>query len=144
MSNKVESSATFRVPPRVLYNSFLDESDLTRLSLGSKCLMDPKEGGKFSLYNGSVEGTNISLNKNTRIEQNWRFSSWEEGVYSKVVIEFRPLIGEDDCTEVVLVQTGIPSLDKFGNPGCLEQCMLGWERNFWDRFEKIMGYPKFK
>lgn len=39
MTNKVESTATFRVPPRVLYGSFLDEQDLTRLSLGSKCVM---------------------------------------------------------------------------------------------------------
>ncbi|KAF7456248.1 activator of hsp90 atpase 1 family protein [Cryptosporidium felis] len=144
MSNKIESRAVFRVPARVLYNSFLDGQDLTRLSLGSKCEMDPKEGGRFSLYNGSVEGQNVKLEKDLRIEQRWRFSSWEQGVYSKVVIEFRPLLGEEDCTEVLLVQSEIPSLDKFGNPGCPQQCLAGWEGNFWERFEKVMGFPKFK
>ncbi|KAH8740181.1 hypothetical protein FG386_001842 [Cryptosporidium ryanae] len=137
----IESSVSFRVPPRILYECFLSENDLTRLSLGSKCQM---EGGKFTLYNGSVEGENIKLDKDSKIVQKWRFSSWEEGVYSKVSIEFRPIIGEDDCTEVLLIQSDIPALDRYGNPGCSEQCLVGWERNFWDRFEKVMGFPKLK
>lgn len=55
MSNKVESTATFRVPPRVLYNSFLDEQDLNRLSLGSKCIMV-----SFIIKNNIVGSTNIN------------------------------------------------------------------------------------
>ena len=86
----------------------------------------------------------MKLVKDSRIEQKWRFSSWEDDIYSKVIIEFRPLVGEDDCTEICLVQSDIPSLDKFGNPGCSQQCLAGWQGNFWDRFEKIMGFPKFK
>ncbi|EEA06533.1 uncharacterized protein CMU_010250 [Cryptosporidium muris RN66] len=140
----ISSKAYFRVPPSILYQSMLDERELTRLALGSPCKMDASIGGKFSLYNNYVEGEIEYLEPSRKIVQKWRCNSWKPDVYSKVTIEFLDIIGETDCTEIVLKQTSIPSLDKFGNPGCSDQCLIGWESNFWDRFEKVLGYPRLK
>ena len=50
--------------------------------------MDVREGGKFSLYGGTVEGEYVLLKPFEKIKQKWRFSSWEDGIYSEVTLKF--------------------------------------------------------
>ena len=46
----IESRVSFRVPSKVLYECFLNENDLTRLSLGSKCEMVSSDSFSFILF----------------------------------------------------------------------------------------------
>ncbi len=42
--------------------------------------LEPKEGGKFSLFDGHITGEFIQLHSNQKIVQKWRTSSWPEGL----------------------------------------------------------------
>ena len=50
-------------------------------------MIEARAGGKFSWFNGSVVGEFVDLDRDKRIEMKWRFSSWKEGVFSKVDID---------------------------------------------------------
>jgi activator of HSP90 ATPase len=50
----------------------------------SHATADPRVGGAFSLYGGSVTGTYRELEKPRRLVQEWRFSNWVDGMVSKV------------------------------------------------------------
>lgn len=45
-------------------------------------------GGEFSIFDGSVMGTNVDLQPGKLIVQKWRFGSWPDGVFSTVYLSF--------------------------------------------------------
>jgi activator of HSP90 ATPase len=69
-----------------------------------------REGERFSLFGGRVEGRQIELVRGKRVVQAWRFGSghpdpWEAGVYSIVRFTLRR---QGDATRVVIDHDGIP------------------------------------
>ena len=46
--------------------------------------MEPKAGGRFSIYGGSVEATFTALEEPSQINMDWRFRNWPDGSVSKV------------------------------------------------------------
>ena len=42
--------------------------------------------GEFSIFDGSVTGTNLELQEGKLIVQRWRFGSWNDGVQSTVSV----------------------------------------------------------
>uniref|UniRef100_A0A0G4IAE6 Activator of Hsp90 ATPase homologue 1/2-like C-terminal domain-containing protein n=1 Tax=Chromera velia CCMP2878 TaxID=1169474 RepID=A0A0G4IAE6_9ALVE len=139
---EVKSSQEFLVPARVLYSSLLDQRDLLRMSRGAPAEIQPEVGFKFSLFGGSITGENIELVPNEKIVQKWRFADWPDDCASTVVITFKPT-GEESAV-VELCQTGVPEADKFDQGGVVERVREGWQTNFWDRMEQMLGYPKRK
>lgn len=89
----------------------------------------PEEGGAFMMYGGSLHGTYEELVPPNRIVQKWRFSSWEDGVFSKVVIAIEET--EPGNTVVKLVQTGLPESDKYGNEDVYDTTEKGWKVRGW-------------
>jgi activator of HSP90 ATPase len=89
MVKSVETSRTFLVPSRVLYSAFLDSKDLSRM-LMSPASIEPQVGGSFSYFNGGVSGSVVELDPNSKIIQKWRFSQWEDDIFSFLEISFVP------------------------------------------------------
>jgi len=87
-------------------------------------------GGEFEMFGGNVVGTQVCLDPNKKIEQNWRFQSWPEKHYSHLTIEFHD---QGSSTKLVLSQTGVPSSDYDRTRG-------GWEEYFWSRIKAICGW----
>eukprot|EP00238_Polyblepharides_amylifera_P008923 CAMPEP_0196581100 /NCGR_PEP_ID=MMETSP1081-20130531/32395_1 /TAXON_ID=36882 /ORGANISM="Pyramimonas amylifera, Strain CCMP720" /LENGTH=334 /DNA_ID=CAMNT_0041901201 /DNA_START=104 /DNA_END=1105 /DNA_ORIENTATION=+ len=85
---------------------------------------DPRPGGKFSMFEGSVHGVNVEMVPGQKLVQQWRFTNWPEDCYSTVTITFKE--PEPGNTIVALLQTGIPDEDKFGNHNVLDQTEHGW------------------
>ena len=53
--------------------------------------IDPKAGGKFEIWDGSIVGQTLELNSKTRrVVQNWRYDNWPKDYFSKITIEFMP------------------------------------------------------
>lgn len=46
--------------------------------------VEPKVGGRFSIYDGSVEAIFTALDAPSQIAMDWRFKNWPEGCVSKV------------------------------------------------------------
>jgi len=82
------------------------------------------------MFVGNVVVTQITLEPNRKIEQNWRFKSWPENLYSNVQLEFTDLGGS---TKLTLIQSGVPSND-------FDRTKSGWEEYFWTRIRGICGW----
>ena len=50
--------------------------------------VEPKVGGKFSIYGGSVEATFTALEEPSQIDMDWRFRNWPDGTLSKVCADY--------------------------------------------------------
>ena len=46
--------------------------------------VEPRPGGAFSIYGGSVEATFTDMEAPNRLALDWRFKSWPDGATSKV------------------------------------------------------------
>ena len=138
MTRTIETSITFNVPAKVLYNAFLDSRDLSKMIL-SPAEISPVVGGEFKFFNGGVSGTITKLMPESSITENWRFSQWSEGVFSLLELSFIPLGAQK--TRLSVTQSGIPETDAHGN---LEQDQLvlsGWKDKFFVGIEKVLGFP---
>merc|ERR1712008_166126 len=97
-----------------------------------------KVGGVFKFFGGSIEGGFVTLKEHSQIVQKWRFSDWEEGVYSTVTID---LSAPDGSTcHMKLTHTGIPEADKFGNGSVPMKVEEGWKRHFWTPISQTLGF----
>lgn len=62
--------------------------------------VEPKVGGKFSIYEGSVDATFTALEAPSQIGMDWRFKSWPDGCVSKVCCY---------CSDVSLPRESFPA-----------------------------------
>jgi uncharacterized protein YndB with AHSA1/START domain len=74
---------------------------------GQPAQITDREGEKFSLFGGRVEGRQIELVPGERVVQAWRFGSahpseWEPGIYS--IVRFT-LVAEGQATRFVIDHT---------------------------------------
>jgi len=91
--------------------------------------VDPEPGGKFSLFDGNVTGTFVSIRED-EIKQRWRFKSWPEEHYSDVTLLLEE---KEDHTLVILEQTGIPSSD-------FERTENGWKQMYFHSIKQTFGF----
>lgn len=116
----------FTVPPRMMAYT------------QSPAEAQPQPGGRFSMYGGSVQGVFRELSQNTRLLLDWRFSNWEEGVYSRVELRFEE--PDKGNTLVTLTQTGIPDADAYGHHDVVGVTETGWRQQVFDRIRRVFGY----
>ena len=83
---------------RALTNPFTIE-----LWSGHPAIMSAEEGFEFSLWDGDINGRNLKMIPNERIEQEWYFENQEPP--SVVTIQLRP---SKAGTSVELIHTNIP------------------------------------
>ncbi|SCP04302.1 activator of Hsp90 ATPase, putative [Plasmodium ovale] len=140
MSFQIEQE--YYVPPEDLFSAFTDAHTLTRLSRGSLAESDPKVGGKFTLFGGSICGEYILIDKPQKIVQKWKFRDWKETDYSTVTLEFKSI--KENHTLLKLKHENIPLTNKYSEGGVLERCKNGWSEIFLHNIEIILGYPKKK
>lgn len=88
--------------------------------------MDDKPGTKFTLWGGDIHGTNIRMDKNKIIEQDWYGGNWEEP--SRVRCQFLPA---GDKTKVILFQENIPDEE-------LDDIDDGWRQYYMGPLKKYL------
>ncbi|KAL4435457.1 hypothetical protein ABPG77_006219 [Micractinium sp. CCAP 211/92] len=98
----------------------------------------PQPGGRFAMFGGSVQGTYRELEQDARLVLDWRFSNWEEGVFSRVELRFEE--PDKGNTLVTLKQTGIPDADAYGNHDVVGVTEAGWRQQVFDRIRRVFGY----
>jgi activator of HSP90 ATPase len=89
---------------------YLTNGDIFSAATGMPARVSDREGDRFSLFGGRVEGRQIELVPRERVVQAWRFGGghpdvWEPGLYSIVRFTLR---AEGDATRFVIDHTGIP------------------------------------
>jgi activator of HSP90 ATPase len=113
--------------PEELYAALVNPFAIS-LWTGAEAVMKEEVGSKFSLFDGDIEGVNISFDRNHQIVQEWFFGDQEEK--SIVTITLRP---DRHFTKIELHHSNIPdeAYDDMSN---------GWDAYYFgglkDFFEK--------
>jgi len=111
-----------------VYNSMTNPGMVNAIMPGS--VISPSEGSSFSLLGGMITGENVKLVPGTKIVQKWRFSSWPEGHFSTVTMDFEEI---EEVTVLSLLQTNVPADEA-------DKTSEGWQRNIWGRAKVMFGF----
>jgi len=103
-----------------VYEVLLDSDKHARLT-DSDAEIDPRKGGKFSIFDGYATGSIINLKPYLLIEQTWRADDWPEGHLSKIKFD---LSNNHQGTQIKFTQTNIPE-------GREPEYEAGWDDFYW-------------
>ena len=123
----IKQTVTFKTTPHEIYEALMDSRKHSKFTEG-KVSISKKVGGKFSISDGYIEGTNLELVPDEKIVQSWRASDWQEGHYSKVT--FKPSKVEKG-TRLDFTQTGVPE-DQY------ENISQGWKDYYWKPMKEFL------
>ncbi|KAJ6262796.1 hypothetical protein Dda_1353 [Drechslerella dactyloides] len=101
----INDSFEFQTSAEQLYQTFVDPQMVAAFTRSSPQLFEPKQGGRYRLFGGNVEGEFVTLTPPQQIEQKWRLSSWPTGHFSTMSMAFDQ---GQDSTKLRLSWTGVP------------------------------------
>lgn len=123
----VRQTAFFNATPHEVYEMLMDSKRHSEFS-EAKARISRNVGGRFTAYDGWIEGTNTKLAKDKMIIQRWRGADWPPGHFS--VATFK-LVKKGNGTELKFSQSGVP-IDKF------KDISEGWKEFYWRRMKKML------
>lgn len=78
MSQSFEISAVIPATPQEVYDAWLDGDEHAAMT-GGEATCDATVGGRFTAWDGYIEGKNLELEPGRRIVQSWRTSEFSTG-----------------------------------------------------------------
>ena len=117
----IKQEVHFDAKPQEVYEAYTDAKKHAEFT-GTKVVFEKKVGGKFSAWDGDLEGENIELVDGKKIVQKWRSDDWPEGHCSTLTLG---LEAEGDGTKLTLTQDNVPD-DKF------DDINSGWRQYYWE------------
>lgn len=102
---RIEQTYVIEAPLSEVWQAFVDPNIIKKWG-GGPAKMNEKEGAKFTLWGGSIYGTNIKVIPNKLLEQDWTSGKWEKP--SHAVFEFSE---SNKKTTIKLTHTNIPDYD---------------------------------
>jgi activator of HSP90 ATPase len=123
----VKQTVTFRASPHDIYEALMDSRKHAQFT-GDRASISRKVGGKFSVFDGYSEGTNLELVPDKKIVQTWRASDWQEGHYSKVTFLLKEIAGG---TRLTFTQTGVPTEQ-------YDDITQGWRDYYWAPMKEML------
>jgi activator of HSP90 ATPase len=123
----VKQTVTFKASPHDVYEALMDSKKHAKFT-GDKASISRKVGGKFSVFDGYSEGTNLELIADNKIVQTWRASDWPEGHYSKATFSLKEIEGG---TRLTFTQTGVPT-DQYAD------ISQGWRDYYWAPLKEML------
>ena len=127
----IRQLVTFKASPHDVYEMLMDSKKHAAFT-GDDAEIDRKVGGRFSVWGGYIDGTNLELVPDRKIVQSWRGSDWPEGHYSQVVFDLKE---KDGVTTLNFEQTGVP--EEF-----YEDIAQGWHDYYWQPMQDMLKNPK--
>ncbi len=118
---------TLKTSPHEVYEMLMDAKKHASFTQ-STAVISRKVGGKFSIYDGSLTGTNLELVPDEKIVQSWRSDDWPEGHFSKATFAMK---GLDGATRLTFTQTGVP--EEF-----YEDIKQGWHDYYWTPMKQTL------
>ncbi|KAK9612768.1 Co-chaperone [Aspergillus fumigatus] len=104
----VTASDEFRTTAEEMYTTFTDPQRIAAFTRGAPRQFDGAQvGGKFSIFDGNVNGEFVKLDKPKQIVQKWRLAQWPEGHFSTLEINFDQN-DVDAVTQMRVTWTGVP------------------------------------
>lgn len=122
----ITQSYTIHAPRHLVWRALV-EPELIEAWGGGPVIMNDHEGSAFSMWGGSVHGTNTHIVDDELLEQDW-YSGDDWPHASKVTIE---LEDEDDGTLVTLTQHDVPASE-------IDDVDDGWHEYFFGPLQKLV------
>ena len=105
MRESIRVSAVIPVKRRKLYRGWLDSKEHSAFT-GAKAHVVSRVGGRFSAWDGYIEGKTLELEAGRKIVQSWRSSDFPaESADSRLVVSFRDVPGG---TKITIYHSEIP------------------------------------
>ncbi|CAJ1908110.1 unnamed protein product [Sphenostylis stenocarpa] len=133
----ISMTERFNCRAKDLFEILMDENRWKGFTQ-SNARISKEVGGEFSIFDGSVCGTNLELQEGKLIVQKWRFGSWNDGVQSTVRLVFEE--PEAGVTVVKLTHTDVPEEDRYGNATVVENTERGWRDLIFQRIRAVFGF----
>jgi len=106
MSEELRLSAVFPVSGQLLYTAWMSTRGHSAFT-GSKAVVDPVRGGKFTAWDGYISGSNVETEPFVRAVQRWRCMDFpDDGPDSRLEILFED---EKRGALLTLIHTGLPA-----------------------------------
>ena len=123
----IRQSVTFKATPHEVYEALMDSSKHAEFT-GSKAEISRVVGGKFTAYDGDIDGVNLDLVLDEKIVQSWREGDWPDGHYSKATFMLTPA---KNGTRLAFTQSGVPE-------EYYEDISQGWRDYYWVPMKEIL------
>ena len=125
----IKQTVTFKASPHDVYEALMDSRKHSEFT-GAKAKISRKVGGKFTAYDGYIDGTNLELVPDQKIVQSWRATEegWPEDRYSKVAFLLEKI---SDGTRLTLVHSDIPEKHA-------DSISQGWLDFYWTPMKKML------
>jgi len=122
----IRQTVSFAVTPHQVYEALMDSKQHARFT-GAAASISRKVGGRFTAYDGSLEGENLELLPDTKIVQSWRADDWPEGHYSRATFSLAEVPGG---ARLNFTQSGVP--EEF-----YEEIKQGWNDYYWAPMKRM-------
>lgn len=127
-TKNISQSVVLNTSSHEVYDALMDSKKHSQFT-GGKAVISQKVGGKFTAYDGYIEGKNTELKPNKKIVQSWRASDWPEGHFSTATYTLTEKAGK---TILKFNQKNVP----------VEQCeeiKQGWIDFYWQPLKKMFN-----
>jgi uncharacterized protein YndB with AHSA1/START domain len=126
----IHQSVTIPAPPEKVYRALM-VSRLHAAFTGAPAQVSPRVGGRFSVWDGYIHGTNVELVPGKRIVQLWRPAegNWPNEYFSRVKFEFAPVAGG---TRITFTHSGVLA----EHASHLSQ---GWKESYWEPLRRFFA-----
>jgi len=128
-TESIQVSGVINASADQIYDAWLDAHQHSKFT-GGTATVDPGIGGKFTAWDGYIQGTTLELEPGRRIVQAWRTTEFPpDSPDLRLEVVFEPI---GDATRVTLRHSEIPE----GQGGRYEQ---GWKEHYLTRMTKFFG-----
>jgi len=104
-TESIQVSGVVRAPPDRIYEAWLDSAEHSAMT-GGRATIDANVGGRFTAWDGYIEGATLELEPGRRIVQRWRTSEFPSGAADSLVeIRLEPL---EEGTRIIFLHSEIP------------------------------------
>lgn len=123
----IRQAATFKASRHEVYEALMDSKRHSEFT-GSKASISRKIGGKFTVWDGDLEGINLELVPDEKIVQSWRLNDWPVGHYSRATFSLKEI---DGSTRLTFTQTGVPEES-------YQDVSQGWRDYYWKPMKEML------
>jgi activator of HSP90 ATPase len=128
----IHVSAVLPAKPKAVYTAWIDAAKHAAMT-GAPATSDARVGGRFTAWEGYIEGTHAELTSPRRVVQTWRSSQFpKDAAASRLIVLFDR---DGEGTRVTVVHTDIPA-------GQGSQYESGWKTHYFKpmtRYFKALG-----
>ena len=128
-SSVIEQEVRIKSTPHEVYEAFMDSKKHSKFTEG-KAKISREVGGKFSVFEGTINGKNVELIPDQKIVQTWRSEgeNWPKGYYSTITLILEPT---DEGTLIKFTHVDIPE-------GAVESVEEGWTTYYWNPLKELL------